>query len=473
MWDSLRTALIVTRREMRDQFRDWRVIFPVVVLTVLFPWLMNFTASQAVAFVNRYGAPLVAQRLMPFLLLMVGFFPSTVSLVIALESFVGEMERRSIEPLFSSPLSDLQLYLGKLLAAMVVPIGASYLGILVYLVGVYWRVGWRPEPLLLFQVFLLSTVQSVLMVSGAMVISTQTTSVRAANLLSSFVIIPMAFLIQGEAMVMFWAQYSALWLAILGQLIVAGMLVRTGVAYFNREELLGRELDNLNLGSSWSRLRSEFLSEARTPWEWYRRGVFPAVRRLAIPVGMMAAALVIGLWAGTTQVHVLVFPAERLEPRTLAQGFALSMNTMPLLSASGAGLLWLHNLRAMLLASFLGIFSFGVLGIVILLLPMMIIGYLSGTVVAAGMSPLPYLVGLVLPHGMLEIPAILLAGAAIFGLGGVLLSPARGKKIGEAWLGALADWGKIMLGLVAPLLLGAAFMEALVTPRVALWIFGG
>jgi len=40
-------ALIVTRREVRDQFRDCRIIFPIVVLTILFPGLMNFTARQA------------------------------------------------------------------------------------------------------------------------------------------------------------------------------------------------------------------------------------------------------------------------------------------------------------------------------------------------------------------------------------------------------------------------------------------
>jgi len=50
---SLSGALIITRREMRDQLRDWRIIAPVVVLTLFFPLLMNFTAGQAVAFVER------------------------------------------------------------------------------------------------------------------------------------------------------------------------------------------------------------------------------------------------------------------------------------------------------------------------------------------------------------------------------------------------------------------------------------
>lgn len=41
----LRPAAIVARREVRDQFRDWRIIFPILGLTLLFPFLMNFTAQ--------------------------------------------------------------------------------------------------------------------------------------------------------------------------------------------------------------------------------------------------------------------------------------------------------------------------------------------------------------------------------------------------------------------------------------------
>jgi len=247
MLDSFRVALIVTKREVRDQFRDWRIIIPILVLTILFPALMNFTAKQAVGFIQRYGAPMVGERLIPFLLMIVGFFPISVSLVIALESFVGEKERHSIEPLLSSPLNDWQLYVGKLLASILPSLMASYLGIAVYLVGIFHQVGWTPEIVLLVQILALTTVQALVMVSGAVVVSTQTTSIRAANLLASFIIIPMTFLIQGESVVMFWANYNVLWWAIFGQIIIAGLLVRTGISHFNREELLSWELDTLNL----------------------------------------------------------------------------------------------------------------------------------------------------------------------------------------------------------------------------------
>lgn len=473
MLADLRPAFIITRREVRDQLRDWRIIFPVVILTLIFPALMNFTASQLVGFVEQHGASVVGERLIPFLLMIVGFFPISVSLVIALESFVGEKERRSIEPLLSSPLSDGQVYLGKLLAAMVPPLIGSYLGIGVYLIGVFRQVGWQPPLVLLIQILLLTTVQAVVMVSGAVVVSSQTTSVRAANLLASFIIIPMALLIQGESVVMFWARYDVLWLAIFGQIVIAGLLIRTGVSHFNREELLGRELDTLNFKASWRVFIHAFTGQTRTPIQWYRLEVFPTLRRLLIPIGIMVLALILAGWAGAREANQFVLPPEIVNLNKLNGGFIQGLEAISFFSPSGVGVVWFHNLRAILLATLAGIFSFGVLGIIILMLPMALISYIMANVAAAGFSPWLFFAGLVLPHGILEIPAMILAGAAILGLGGTLAAPAHDRTIGEAWLQALADWAKMIVGLVIPLLLGAALIEVFVTPRLAILLLGG
>ena len=473
MLANLRPALIITRREVRDQFRDWRIIFPVVVLTLIFPALMNFTASQAVQFVERYGANVVAERLIPFLLMVVGFFPISVSLVIALESFVGEKERRSIEPLLSSPLTNSQLYLGKLLAAMVPPLLGSFLGIFVYLFGVYRQVGWQAPPVLLVQILLLTVVQAVLMVSGAVVISAQTTSVRAANLLASFIIIPMALLIQGEAVVMFWAAYGVLWWAILGQVVIAGLLVRTGVAHFNREELLGRELDSINLRFGWQTFKNALIGRATSLGSWYRLEVMGTLRKLALPIAAMLIVLVGSLLVGASQAERFVVPPEMLNLANLNQGFVEGLEAVRFFSVNGVGTIWLHNLRAIVLASIIGIFSFGVLGVLVLMLPMMLIGFFSATVATAGISPVMFFSAFVLPHGSLEIPAMILAGAAILKMGATLATPARNQTIGEAWLRSLADWAKIMLGLVLPLLLGAALLEVFLTPRMIVLLLGG
>jgi ABC-type transport system involved in multi-copper enzyme maturation permease subunit len=222
-------ALIITRREVRDSLRDWRILAPIIILTLFFPVLMSVTARLAINWLASYGAPLIGTRMIPFLLLIVGFFP--ISLVIALETFVGERERRSLEPLLATPLSDGQLYLGKTLAATVVPLMASYLGITIYVIGLYATIRYFPPGPLLLQIFLLTTVEALVMVSGAVVVSSQTTSVRAANLLASFIIVPMALLVQVQAAVMFWARYDVLWWIVLALFVADLILIRMGVLW--------------------------------------------------------------------------------------------------------------------------------------------------------------------------------------------------------------------------------------------------
>jgi uncharacterized membrane protein SpoIIM required for sporulation len=80
---------------------------------------------------------------------------------------------------------------------------------------------------------------------------------------------------------------------------------------------------------------------------------------------------------------------------------------------------------------------------------------------------------LVLPHGVLEVPAAILAGAAILQLGMSFVALPRGRSVGESWLLAWADWARVWLGLVLPLLALAALVETLVTPRIALMLLGG
>lgn len=472
MLAELRPALMITRREVRDQMRDWRIIIPIVVLTVFFPALMNFTAERAVNFVGNYGADIVAERLIPFLLMVVGFFPASFSLIIALESFVGEKERGSIEPLLASPLSDLQLYLGKLMAVMVPPLLASYLGITIYLVRVYRDLGWIPEIDLLLQILALTFVQTLTMVSGAVVISTQATSVRAANLLASFIIVPMSLLIQGESLVMFWGQYNILWFAVLGMVIIASLLVRTGVGHFNREELLGREIDVINIKWSWHLFSSAFKGKANSIWSWYRLEVIGLLKVYRFPASLMFLMVIASLLVGANLTKQFVIPPEMINVGITGGQLSESLDQLSIFSASGIWVILFHNIQVILLAAILGIFTYGVFGILVLMLPMILIGYFLATVSTAGISAVTFFGAFILPHGIFEIPAIILASASILHLGATLAAPSGGVKIGEGLIISIANWTKIMLGIILPLFLLAAITEALITPRIALIYFG-
>lgn len=464
MLEEVRLALVITRREVRDQFRDWRIIFPVVGLTLFFPFLMNFTAQQIVGFVQQYGAPAIGERLIPFLLMIVGFFPISTSLVIALETFVGEKERGSIEPLLNSPLKDWQIYLGKLLSATVPPLLSSFLGMSVYLIGLVINGIPLPEPSLMFQIICLTVVQAVLMVAGAVVVSSQATSVRAANLLASFIVIPVALLIQGESVVMFWGDYQILWWAVAGLGILAALLVRVGLAHFRREELLGRDIDVLNVRWMWKVFRNSFMGDAKNIVEWYRILGRKTLKNIEWPVLLMTGLVIAGVLIGITQVDRFFIPLKGVTPQEIQKQINLMIKILPINSFQPVLLLLWQNVRVLILSMVLGIFSLGILGVIPVMATMAITGYLFELLSQNGLPVITF-IGFLLPHGLLEIPAAILAGAAVLKAGALLATPTPDKTVGEVMIESLAEWTRIMVGVVIPMLFVAACLEAWVTPR--------
>ncbi|MBI5668722.1 MAG: stage II sporulation protein M [Chloroflexi bacterium] len=490
-WANLRwtmgNALIITRREVRDSFRDWRIIAPIVILTFLFPFLAQFVAGQFVEFVAGYGAELIGERTIPFLLMIVGFFPISISLVIALETFVGEKERRSLEPLLSTPLTNTELYIGKTLSAMIPPLVSSFGGMAVYLGSlVFGDLAWRPQPMLVAQIVILTTVQALVMVTGAVVVSSQTTSTRAANLLASFIIIPMTLLIQGESAIMFLAPdaespagIGALWAIIVGMVVVVILLLRVGNSIFNREELLGRTIDSLNIRATvrrvWRQVRGVDATgaPARSLLDWYRRGVLGSVARLRpailVTIGVFLLALVAGVIVGQREewrLPLIATGSVSDMPINLSQYLDISTQT-----GSFRFILW-QNGRILLAAALLSMFTFGVAALVLTPAVYVVLGYLFSQVMIAGLNP-AFLVAGVLTHGVIEIPVIVLATAAAFHLGSVVTKPPRGLTVGQAWTAALADTIRIAIGLVIPGLILAAAIEAYITPRVVMAVLGG
>jgi stage II sporulation protein M len=72
----------------------------------------------------------------------------------------------------------------------------------------------------------------------------------------------------------------------------------------------------------------------------------------------------------------------------------------------------------------------------------------------------------ILPHGLFELTAVFLATAAVLKVGAVLVTPQPDKSLGEVFLLSLADWFRVFVGLVVPLLAFAAVIEVYVTPLV-------
>lgn len=484
---TLRNALIITRREVRDSFRDWRILAPIIILTFLFPVLAQTAASQFMDFVMGYGARIIGERTIPFMLMIVGFFPISISLVIALETFVGEKERRSLEPLLSTPLSNTELYIGKTLAAMIPPLISSYGGMFIYLGSLLFSdLAWRPQPMLLVQIIILTTLHALVMVTGSVVVSSQTTSTRAANLLASFIIIPMALLVQAESFIMFIAPdadspngLATLWTLMAALVVIVILLLRLGNSIFNREELLGRSIDQLNLRGTlrniWANVRAVDAAgrPASNLWEWFRLGVPLSLRRLglAVPVVLIVFVGVALFGYGVGLQPEWQLPLDDTADLTAAGeslGGFFNFSTQ-----SGAVAFFiLQNGRVLLVATVLSVFTLGVGGVVLSSAVFMILGYFFSQV-AMLENGVSFFLGAVLPHGVIEFPVIVIAVAAGLKLGASLTLPPTGLTVGQGWTQALGDVVKLWLGVVLPGLVVAALLEAFVTPAVVLALLGG
>jgi uncharacterized membrane protein SpoIIM required for sporulation len=111
-------------------------------------------------------------------------------------------------------------------------------------------------------------------------------------------------------------------------------------------------------------------------------------------------------------------------------------------------------------------FSFGALSLVLLMVPMAIIGLFCGQVPLMGASPLLFFATFVLPHGVVELPAAVVATGMALRLGAAVISPPSGLSLRQGLLLALAEFAKVFVFLVIPLLGIAAMLEVWLTPWI-------
>jgi uncharacterized membrane protein SpoIIM required for sporulation len=334
--------------------------------------------------------------------------------------------------------------------------------------------------------FLLTTAEALVMVSGAVVVSSQTTSVRAANLLASFIIIPMALLIQVEAVVMFYAEYMALWWFVAGLMVVNIILIRMGVRIFNREDILSKQLDELSLKKSWRDFAGYFLRPPELAvqrnnreaarlniWRFYRHDIplllKQQVKPLLVVTLVIIAATIMGVWlAQRFPIPREAFPLDDISASTFAQ-----VQKIQLLPEISTSFIFSNNLRVMILAALASIFSFGALALILVLINGALVSYLISQIVMLGFNPWIFVAAFILPHGILEIPAIIIGFTFAVRIGVGFISPPEGLDVGQGLLLTLANFVKVLVFLVIPVLFVAAYIEANITPQIVLAVYAG
>ncbi|MDW8147108.1 MAG: stage II sporulation protein M [Roseiflexaceae bacterium] len=481
---SAHAICIIVRREVNDTLTDWRILAPIFILTFVLPQLLIAASSVVIDFVGDRGSVI---RLIPFAMLLVGFIPASFSLITALELFVGERERNSLEALLAMPISDNALYLGKLLSALIPPLLSSLLAMTIF--GISLRIR---EPQLFFLgltfeylvvVLLLILMKSVVMVAGAVIISSHTTSIRAANVLASFVLLPTAAAIQLEALLIIARRWDVLWLAVVLLLVIAAALTRTGMGAFNREEILSREHEQLNLHHL-ARTFVTFVREyqpAGTPPEaypgasfslrqFYLRDLPALLRDYRVPLLVALVATVAGALCGPFLGGFF----DRIGQSPERVGVTPEPN-LALGIFTG-----IANSMRLLITALLATFTFGVFSLMVPFFAFGGIGYVAGALMTSGgdwltlgpNSPLQFVLGYVLPHGIIELPAAILGAAFGVRIGAAVMAPPKGFTVGQNILWSLAQFGKVWLLVLLPMFLLAGIVQQLITTRILAVLYG-
>jgi len=127
----------------------------------------------------------------PVLLLLSGVLLSTMGISLTADSFAGERERNTLELLLSLPIPLSQIFMGKLLFALLVPTGFSLLWQLLF-----WLNMGTQDFMLLIQAWVFSISFLFLTNSVSLIISLFSSSVRSAAQTSIFLFLFLLFAVQ-------------------------------------------------------------------------------------------------------------------------------------------------------------------------------------------------------------------------------------------------------------------------------------
>jgi ABC-2 type transport system permease protein len=166
------------------------------------------------------------------------------SSVIASDSFAGEKERKTIEALLATPLTDGELLLGKMLASFVPAMGVTILSFIAYTVvvdvGTYGTFGVILLPTLewfLF-IFLMTPALSIAAIGLTVLISSRVKGFKEAQQISVVLVVPIIGLLIGQGTGVLTLGPPMI-LAITALLAFFDLLIfRFSVLLFKREKVL-------------------------------------------------------------------------------------------------------------------------------------------------------------------------------------------------------------------------------------------
>jgi ABC-type Na+ efflux pump permease subunit len=235
---------LIARRAATEALRDRLslvvgLFFALVVPLGVLVLAVRPMAADAV----REAGPVLGGGL-PFYLLVVGVLPAFAAVGIAAGQFAGEKERGILTPLLASPASNLAIFAGKVLGAVIPPLMYAAAAELVYTAGVAVllgpvALGLLPAPLGVATVLLVPAVTCFAAVVASL-ISSRVRTFNAAQQLGGLALMPVWGLVFALAARLREVGPAALFAAVVALLLLDAALTALAAATWRREEVLAQ-----------------------------------------------------------------------------------------------------------------------------------------------------------------------------------------------------------------------------------------
>ena len=172
--------------------------------------------------------------------------PLMVASVVAADSFAGEKERKTLEALIYTPTTDLELFIGKVLSAMVPAMGVTLVGFLLYALTANlaaWQTMERiffPNTVWIILVLWVAPGTAATGLGATVIVSSRVNSFQEANQIAGIIVLPILALVVAQISGVMY--FSILLTILLGLFfwISGGILLYLGVRTFRRSEILAR-----------------------------------------------------------------------------------------------------------------------------------------------------------------------------------------------------------------------------------------
>jgi ABC-2 type transport system permease protein len=172
--------------------------------------------------------------------------PVMIPVTIAAYSIVGEKTARSLEPLLATPITTIELILGKSLSAIIPAVVATWLGYIIYAVGLQILldsdavIARLLDPIWLIAVFVVGPLLTVFAVCVAIMVSSRVTDPRVAEQLAGVIVLPLILVLTGQSIGFFLLNRTMVVVAAAVIVLLDVGLVYLTVKTFERENILTR-----------------------------------------------------------------------------------------------------------------------------------------------------------------------------------------------------------------------------------------